>query len=190
MRVGETGGECAWVATPDVGQETTLPAPNSMGPSARRSMGIGVALTAPAIAALAVTMLYPIGWTIWLTFNRPKAALRGRPDFVGLHNYAKILLNREFRSALVQTLGLTAASFVAEAAIGLPVALRLNRGLAGTRFFQAVVSLPLMGAPVVGALAWRFMFAAGYGLIDSVLHLSADPAHCGFPTCGLRARRW
>ena len=37
--------------------------------------------------------------------------------------------------------------------------------------FRAIVALPLMVAPVVGALAWRFMFAAGYGLIDSVAHV-------------------
>jgi multiple sugar transport system permease protein len=121
------------------------------------------------MAALALTILYPIGWTIWLSFNGARTALRGTPDFVGLHNYAKILLNPDFRTALVQTLGLTAASFALESAIGLPVALCLNRELAGTKVFQALVSLPLMVAPVVGALAWRFMLAAGYGLIDSVL---------------------
>ena len=37
--------------------------------------------------------------------------------------------------------------------------------------FRAVVALPLMVAPVVGALAWRFMFASGYGLIDLVAHM-------------------
>jgi multiple sugar transport system permease protein len=172
MRHAEIGGErdCARAAATDIGQEAGLLAADSVGPNAKRRAGVGVALTAPAIAALAVTMLYPIGWTIWLSFNGPKTALHGTSDFVGLHNYSKILLNPQFRSALIQTLGLTAASFALEAAIGLPVALCLNRGLTGTRFFQAVVSLPLMVAPVVGALAWRFMFASGYGLIDSVLH--------------------
>ena len=34
--------------------------------------------------------------------------------------------------------------------------------------FRAIVALPLMVAPVVGALAWRFIFVDGYGMIDSI----------------------
>jgi ABC-type sugar transport system permease subunit len=48
------------------------------------------------------------------------------------------------------------------------VALALHRALARTRIFRAIVALPLMVAPVVGALAWRFIFADGYGLIDAI----------------------
>jgi multiple sugar transport system permease protein len=131
----------------------------------------GVALTAPALAALTVTMIYPIGWTVWLSLNGARTALQGRPDFVGLRNYLKIALNPDFQTALLQTLGLTATSLVLEAILGLGVALALDRGLHGAKLFRAVVALPLMVAPVVAALAWRFMFAAGYGLIDSLLHL-------------------
>jgi multiple sugar transport system permease protein len=131
----------------------------------------GVGLTAPALAAVFVTMVYPIGWTIWLSLNGNVTALQGRPDFVGVRNYLKIAANSDFQTALLQTLGLTAASFVFEAIIALTIALALNRGLKGAKFFTAVIALPLMVAPVVGALAWRFMFASGYGLIDSFLHL-------------------
>ena len=48
------------------------------------------------------------------------------------------------------------------------MALALHRGLRGSRVFRAIVALPLMVAPVVGALAWRFVFVDGYGLIDSL----------------------
>ena len=55
-----------------------------------------------------------------------------------------------------------------EAIIGLAVALALHRGLRGSKVFSAIVALPLMVAPVVGALAWRFIFVDGYGMIDSI----------------------
>jgi multiple sugar transport system permease protein len=118
---------------------------------------IGAALTVPALVVLVVTMLYPIGYTIWLSINSSKTALRGTPDLVGLTNYLKILGNRDFQAAL-----------------GLVVALALHRTLAGTKIFRAIVALPLMVAPVVGALAWRFMFADGYGMIDTIAQ------HLGF----------
>src|SRR5262249_12793798 len=66
------------------------------------------------------------------------------------------------------TLGIVATSGVLEAILGLAVALALERALPGTRVFRTIVALPLMVAPVVGALAWRFMFADGYGLIDTI----------------------
>ena len=60
------------------------------------------------------------------------------------------------------------ASFILEAILGLAVALALHQGLRGTKIFSAIVALPLMVAPIVGALAWRFIFVDGYGMIDSI----------------------
>jgi multiple sugar transport system permease protein len=129
----------------------------------------GILLTAPALLALGATMLYPVAWTFWLSLNGPNTAMRGVTDFRGIANYERIAGSGEFQQALFQTLGLTAASFVLEGIIGLAVALALHRGLRGSKVFRAIVALPLMVAPVVGALAWRFIFADGYGLIDSLL---------------------
>ena len=113
-------------------------------------------------------MLYPVGWTIWLSLNGPNTALRGSPDFRGLDNYVRIAASPDFQSALWHTLGLVAVSFVLEAVISLAVALALHRELKGSKIFRAIVALPLMVAPVVGALAWRFIFVDGYGMIDSI----------------------
>lgn len=127
----------------------------------------GIWLTLPALFVLAVTMLYPIGSTVWLSLNANTTAMRGTPDFVGLANYARIIANPEFAPALAHTVGLVAVSLALELVLGFAVALALHRSLAGSKVFRAIVSLPLMVAPVVGALAWRFIFVDGYGLIDS-----------------------
>lgn len=137
----------------------------------RSRTGTGIALTLPALTALGVTMLYPVGWTIWLSLNGPNTAMRGTPDFRGLDNYARIAGSGEFQTALWQTMGLVGASFFFEAVIGLAVALALHRGLKGSKVFSAIVALPLMVAPVVGALAWRFILGDGYGMIDSIAGL-------------------
>ncbi len=44
----------------------------------RRSL-TGIVLTLPALIALAVTMVYPVAWTIWLSLNGPNTALSGTP---------------------------------------------------------------------------------------------------------------
>ena len=134
----------------------------------RRHALTGVMLTLPALAALAATMIYPIAWTIWISLNGKNYVLNGKPAFVGVANYLRIVTNADFLDALLHTIGFVVAALVIEAAIALPVALALHRGLRGTRAFQAFVALPLMVAPVVGALAWRWMFVSGYGMIDSI----------------------
>ena len=55
-----------------------------------------------------------------------------------------------------------------EALLGLAIALALHRGLR-VGVFRAIIALPLMVAPVVGALAWRFILADGYGMLDSLM---------------------
>jgi multiple sugar transport system permease protein len=156
--------------TIDTAAPAALSAGSGAAPRAERSRYLaGVLLTVPALLALSATVLYPVLWTLWLSLNGPQTALRGAPDFRGLDNYARIASSADFRQALGQTFALTVASFLLEAVIGIAVALALHRGLRGSRVFRAVIALPLMVAPVVGALAWRFIFADGYGLIDSAL---------------------
>jgi len=113
-------------------------------------------------------MIYPVAWTLWLSLNGPEMAFTGTPDFRGLDNYARIGGSPEFLAALWQTLQIVVLSFLAEAVLGLAAALALHRGLRGSKVFSAIVALPLMVAPVVGALAWRFIFVDGYGMIDSI----------------------
>ena len=98
----------------------------------RRSL-TGIVLTLPALIALAVTMVYPVAWTVWLSLNGPNTALSGTPDLKGFGNYVRIAGSSEFRAALWQTLELVLASFVLEAILGLAVALALHRGLRGSK---------------------------------------------------------
>ena len=133
-----------------------------------RNSAIGMLLTFPALAALAATVVYPIALTIWLSVHGKDYAMTGAGGFVGAANYLRLLQSSEFLAALGHTLGFVLAALILEAVIALPVALALDRGLRGTSVFRAVVALPLMVAPVVGALAWRWMFADAYGVIDSI----------------------
>ena len=95
---GEPDGVGAALIAPD-GQTTHGSAPN-----ARWKTGVGIALTGPAVVALALTMLYPIGWTVWLSVNTDRTVFQGAPDFVGLSNFVKVALSPDFQKALRQTL--------------------------------------------------------------------------------------
>ena len=112
-------------------------------------------------------MLYPIAWTVWLSLNGPETALSGRPTFNGLGNYVRIAGNARFPGRALADAWHRAGELRARSRPRAAVALALHRGFAAA-IFSAIVALPLMVAPVVGALAWRFMFVDGYGMIDSI----------------------
>lgn len=139
-------------------------------PFARLRKLAGVGLTFPALVAVGLTTLFPIVHTVWISLQGKDAAMSGKTDFRGLANYGRILKSVDFQKALWQTLGFVTTSLVLEVSIGMAVALALHRGLRGSRIFRAIVAMPLMVAPVVGALAWRFVFVDGYGMIDSLMN--------------------
>ncbi|MFF2315322.1 carbohydrate ABC transporter permease [Arthrobacter sp. NPDC058097] len=137
---------------------------------ARRRATTGVLLTAPALVALAVTVLFPLLWTVSLSFQRFSIAARGpAPTFAGVDNYTKILGSPEFQNALFQTLGYVIATLVIELILALPIALLLQRETSGRKKLRFIVAIPLMIAPIVASLAFKFLFSDGYGLVNAGL---------------------
>lgn len=141
----------------------------------------GIALTGPAIAALALTALFPLLWTVSLSLQDFQAGFGATESaFVGADNYVEILSSPEFVRALVQTLGYVATTLIIELAIGLPIALALQRATRGRRLLRVIVALPLMVAPVVAALAFKFLFSSDYGLINQGLAILGLPTPTWF----------
>ena len=139
---------------------------------ARRRVRTGILLTLPALLALAVTVVYPILWTVSLSVQSFSISANAEPArFAGLANYRKIVGSPAFQSAMLHTLGFVATTLVVELVLAFPVALTLHRAWRGSRAARVVVALPLMVAPVVASLAWKFLFSNGYGLINHALDL-------------------
>ncbi len=137
---------------------------------ARRQRAIGVALTTPALLALGATVLFPLLWTVSLSVQRfSLAANAPAPEFAGFDNYTRVLGSAGFQSALVQTLGYVVATLALELLLAMPIALLLQRSTTGRKALRLVVAVPLMIAPVVAALAWRFLFSNEYGLVNTGL---------------------
>jgi multiple sugar transport system permease protein len=140
----------------------------------RRSSGkngrYGILLTLPALVVLAVTIAYPIIWLVSLSLQSFSISADAQPaQFVGAANYGRIMSSGDFQNALAHTVGFVFVTLIVETLIAFPIALGLNRVMRGSRIFRVIVALPLMVAPVVAGMAWRFLFSDGYGLINSLL---------------------
>jgi len=136
----------------------------------RREARLGLVLAAPAVAVIAAIALFPLAWTVWesLHLHDLRMPWRGRP-FVGLGNYLEALGNARFWGAMAHTAFFTAVSVALEMALGLVLALALNRTFRGRGLVRAAVLVPWAIPTVVAGLLWAFMFDGRAGVANAVL---------------------
>ncbi|MEU6189958.1 sugar ABC transporter permease [Nocardia sp. NPDC047038] len=148
---------------------------------ARRRERAGWAFVAPNVAAVAVFLLFPLGFSLYLSFH--SWDLFSPMRFVGVDNYRRLFTSDPlFLIALRNTAVFTLLTLVPTVLIGLAVAAALNRKLAGIGLFRTIAFLPLVASAVAMAVVWRFLFtddgllnvALGWIGIDAVPWLT-DP---------------
>ncbi len=118
----------------------------------------------PAAAFLVLFLVYPLGLGIWLSFTDSKI---GRPgDFVGLENYAWIIEDSKFQTAVFFILFYTFFASVAKFAIGLYLALLLNQHLPFKAIIRAIVLIPFIVPTVLSAIAFWWIFDPQFSIIS------------------------
>jgi multiple sugar transport system permease protein len=125
---------------------------------------------APAAAVALVGLVYPMLRSVWLSFHEwsigtPPESAR----FVGLENYRWLLADDSFWISVGVTLVFAAAVVVLEVVLGVALALVLDRDLRGTSLFRTIFILPMMIAPIVVGLIWRFLYNEQFGPLSQAL---------------------
>lgn len=128
----------------------------------------GWGLMAPALAIIAAIAVAPAIYLAYVSF-RHENLLGPGSGFVGLQNFTRVLSDREYWSAGLSTVEFVALSVSIEFALGLGLALMLNRRLPESNLLTALFILPLGVAPVVSALVFRVLLDPAYGWIDYYL---------------------
>jgi multiple sugar transport system permease protein len=124
-------------------------------------------LLLPALAilvSLIVPFLIGVYWSLTdykLTSTLPK-------QFIGLANYQFLLSDAAFWNSVRVTLTYVVLALAIELPLGLAVAVMLSRDNPIVRSFRAVMILPLMMPPVVGALMWKSMMTPD-GILNFLL---------------------
>ncbi|RKH05266.1 carbohydrate ABC transporter permease [Corallococcus carmarthensis] len=142
-------------------------------------------LVAPAVLVLAVVALYPVLAAVWLSLHR-FILVFGERRFTGLENYAYLMGDVRFWSALGNTAYFTAVAVTVELLLAVPLALLLNRAFPGRGLLRASVLVPWAIPTVVSARLWAWMFNPDYGLINRMLG-GAEVNWLGAPGYALHA---
>lgn len=133
----------------------------------RRRAAAGRLFVAPNLAAIAVFMLFPLAFSLYMSVQRWD--LFSPPKFVGLANFRSLVDDPLFVIACRNTAVFVVGSVVPTVVISVAVAGALNRKLRGISVFRTTVFLPLAVSSVVMAVVWQFVFNTDNGLLNIML---------------------
>lgn len=129
----------------------------------------------PAVLFVAVMMVFPVLYTLFLSFTNWNLTSGMPLSVVGLRSYARVLREARFLDAVGRTFLFTGLAVSAEVVLGVVVALVLNRNFAGKGLVKLIMLLPLVATPVAIGIAWNLFFDPTIGLLNWVLKLAGVP---------------
>ena len=138
---------------------------------------LGLLFMLPAAVLLLVFLTYPLGLGTWLGFTDTKIGRGGA--WIGLENYEFLWGDQVTRLALFNTLFYTAVASVLKFALGLWLALLLNKHLPFKAFLRAIVLLPYIVPTALSAIAFWWIYDPQFSVISWVLKRAGDhpPVH-------------
>jgi multiple sugar transport system permease protein len=155
------------------GVNATAPAAAAPSPASRRMRAsrrrklTGLLMATPAIVLIVVFFLVPLVMTFWISLhNWP---LLGRPRFIGLDNYQRVLKDAGFHTALrftlLYTLVITPILFL----IGLGLAMLVRRRVRAARIFQSIFFMPVCIGFAAGSFLWLYLGQSQIGPLWDLL---------------------
>ncbi|MDT5116024.1 MAG: multiple sugar transport system permease protein, partial [Mycobacterium sp.] len=136
-------------------------------PSRRREWA-GRLFVAPNLLAVTVFMLFPLGFSLYMSFHRWDVF--NPPKFVGWANFEQLFTSDPlFLIAIRNTVVFTVGTVVPTIFISLVVAAVLNQKVKGIGVFRTIVFMPLAISSVVMAVVWQFVFNTDNGLLNIML---------------------
>src|SRR6201984_222090 len=128
---------------------------------------LAILLLLPTLVLLGLFIAYPFFKGVELSVTDAKVGVPGQ--FVGLQNFERIWNDDIFHVAVWNTCVYTAVATVFKLALGLWLALLLNHHFKGKAITRAFILLPFIIPTVLSTLAWKWMFAPTFSVINYVL---------------------
>jgi len=127
------------------------------------------AFASPSLFLISLVIVFPLGYSFYLSLRNFDLSVGPEHEFVGLRNYSEALLqDGRFLGSVWNTAVIIAPALIAELLLGLGIALLLSRAVRGRPIITALLAIPAMVSPVMAAMAWRMMFGVKFGAINNL----------------------
>jgi len=134
---------------------------------------LGLRLSAPAFIVMILVTAYPLGYAVVLSFYQYRLTDPEARQFVGLQNYATVLTDPVWWSAVGTTAIITVFSVVIELVLGFGFAWVMYRILRGRSVVRTAILVPYGIITVVSAFVWRYAFQLDSGFVNQWFNLGA-----------------
>lgn len=134
---------------------------------------------APTIVLLLAINIFPLIWTIYLSFtnyavNRPNREVK----YIGLRNYERILGDADTWATMQATAHFLIWTIVLQVLIGFALAYLINKKFRGNDLWTTIIVFPMMLSPAVVGNFWTFLYQPQIGLFNYIIAFftGADPS--------------
>ncbi|WP_316858188.1 sugar ABC transporter permease [uncultured Cohaesibacter sp.] len=134
-----------------------------MAESYRRSSWSNALFILPYMSVFITLLVFPLFWGMWLSLN--KTDLFGGAKFIGIKNYIRVFNDPVFAQAVWNTVVFVLVSVPTLVALGLFLALALNKTTKGSSFLRGLFFSSSVLSVTIVTLIWRFVFVPGDGLL-------------------------
>ncbi len=138
-----------------------------MGKRQRKEELVGYLFIMPVVIGLSVFYIFPFLQNIWFGFNDVNQF--NVASFCGADNYVRLLEDKEFFTALANSLKSALVIVPAVVALSLLVASLLNTKIRGKSIYRTLYFLPAVTMSVAISLVWKWIYNGEYGVLNSVL---------------------
>ncbi|MBU3113303.1 carbohydrate ABC transporter permease [Clostridium lacusfryxellense] len=143
---------------------------NNIGNRKYKDYAWGYLMVAPTIIGLIILNIWPIFYTLNLSFHK-NGDFGGAGKFAGLLNYKQLLSDVSVAHASLNTFAYALVSVPVGILLSLIAAVLLNTNIKGKSIYRTIYFLPMVSAPAAIAMVWKWLYSTDYGLINYMLSL-------------------
>jgi multiple sugar transport system permease protein len=127
-------------------------------------------LILPSVIIILFVVAVPLAVSLWSSFT-PYNLVRPWTlhKFIGFRNYERLWENADFWWALLRTVVFLTLALNLEMALGLGLALLVNKITAGQRLLRTVMMFPMMFSPILVGFQFKYIFNDNVGLVNNAL---------------------
>jgi multiple sugar transport system permease protein len=129
---------------------------------------LALMLLLPTLVLLGLFIAYPFVRGILLSVQNARVGVPG--TFVGFDNFGRLLSDPIFHAVVKNTFIYTFITTIFKLALGLWLAILLNRDFKFKAFTRAFILLPFIVPTVLACFAWKWMFDPTFSVINWMLY--------------------
>jgi multiple sugar transport system permease protein len=124
----------------------------------------------PGVVFYLMVTIVPMITGFWMSFHN-WSIIRPTQPWVGLANYRKLLADPLFWTSMKNTLTYSLGVVPLQMVLALLVALLLNTGIKGKKYFRLLYYLPVITPLSIAAVIWTWMYHPNLGIFNQIVSL-------------------